>query len=444
MIDRPRQPRLTVRVVVCGLVLSAVLAGPSAKGATVAPTPSTWIPVAPKQVQVAGVAVFAGRGFIVTPSTQGPLTPVPANRALVVQRRGRYTHVVRRLTLPDDIGSVVAVTPDVHGRWLVLSMPVVNGVIPYNTGRLTRLTAQGVIDTTFGTGGVSSLSGTPMRAASDGEGRPVILMSRTTLPLPGTSTTLVTRLTTSGQTDPTFGSGGTAPVPPPTGRAASILGAPADSLIASPRTLTVTPANAIIVAGTISDIPNGSIGYLTKLTSSGTPDAAFGDGDGTVTYGPFRNDPILAGAFGAAVSVERALGRIYVVGRPNGYDRDLTWRRTADGRRDAAYGTLGWSRPATADPNMQGTATIQGAALCTGGFVQTTPQQIRITTRTGRPDASYGRRGTITVPEKSPLGRIDAAATDIRRCPTDHLAVSARVRHGKGGVTLIWLSLPTR
>lgn len=442
MIKRHRRTGRTTRVALCGLTLSAALAAPSAHGATIVPTPSTWIPVAPKQVFVSGVAVHANSGIILTEES-GDAGTTRKRRMLIVRRHGTTTGGVRRKALPDDIGSIVAVTADQRGRWLVLSAPAVIGTPQYDTGRLTRLTAQGAVDGSFGVKGTAPVSGIPIGVTTDSSDRPVILTSPSTPSSNGSATALVTRLTSSGRPDEAFGTGGSAVGPEPTARAAAIMGAPVESLIVAPRAVATTATDRILVSGMITDVSTGSIGYLAELTASGAPDAAFGTGDGTVTYGPLRKDPLIVGGFGRPLSVDRLRGGIYVVGRPNASDRDLTWKRTARGLRDASYGTLGWSRPAVADPNMQGTATIQGSALCTSGFVWTTARQIRVTTRTGRPDTSYGRRGVVTVPEKSPLGQIDAAAADVRRCPTNYLATSAQVRRGKGGITLIWLSLPT-
>src|SRR5690606_10522510 len=102
-------------------------------------------------------------------------------------------------------------------------------------GKLIRFTAGGALDDSFGAGGVVELASSltrPLALALDGAGGILLVTaSRTSSPLPLTTSLVLARYDGSGQLDPGFGDGGQvieelgqvdytqAPVPTPVGLA---------------------------------------------------------------------------------------------------------------------------------------------------------------------------------------------------------------------------------
>ena len=415
-------------------LLAAVLAMPSPSHGAVT-TPSAWFGLAGRDVRITAAAVHAHNGLVVADSLSDGL--IRLRTALVLQRRGAQTRLVARVPLPTDMGSLVGATADRQGRWLLLSRPDKDGAPQFGVSRVTRLTIQGRVDTTFGVSGAAMVNGEGSGIASDGSGRIVVLTSTSASSPAGSAIPVLTRLTGTGAIDDTFNGSGTVDVLPDLERAASLARRPAGELIVASWSVTTTKTNRILVAGMITNVAGGSVGYLTQTMPDGSRDTSFGSESGTTTYGPYRADPMSPASYGFAVASEPLFGNVYVFGRPTADNRDITWKRTARGLRNGAVAVHGRLRPATSE------RTVQASATCTGGTVQTTAHSIRVTTRAGRPDRSYGPNGVISVAPMSPLSRIDAAAADARTCSLNHLSASERIRNEVDGVTVMWTSLPT-
>ncbi len=158
-------------------------------------------------------------------------------------------------------GSVVgATTVDSAGRALVLGP--VNG--DGTGGQVTRLTTTGQVDTTFGSNGIFVLPAAVFytRLIRDPAGLLYVLGSANAS---GTASTqfVVTRLTADGTADNTFGTGGTATVTLPMGVLPFVA-----------NTIAVLNDGEVMVTLTTTDATKK--GYLAALTSGGVVDTAFG------------------------------------------------------------------------------------------------------------------------------------------------------------------------
>lgn len=410
---------------------------PAASAAPITTTPSEWVNIAPKAVTTVGSAVHGNRALVVTEPKSAVRSGV-ARQAVLLQRTTRATRRTVR-ALPATIGPVRRVVSDSTGRWLVLHEPV--NAEGYLTGQhaVTRLRADGAVDTGFGDAGRAVLTGSWDFLVSDSTGRPVVVAQD----MAGTGETRsirVARLTRAGQPDPTFATQGVLTIAPPdlTAIAATFRPASGLAVMMPVESVAIARNNGIVLAGELTDQSAWSTTFLLRVSSSGEVDRAFGI-DGMVTYGTRRSAPN-AVLFQAArqVAVNPALGDIYTVGRPAKNTRDVVWKRTSRGAANVGFGNGGSLLTSPSE------ALRHAAATCTGGIVQTTHRRIRVITPSGKHDLRYGTRGQIVVPAGSPLGQIQVAAVDTRPCATNYLAASPRVRAGRGGITIVWLTLPRR
>ena len=147
---------------------------------------------------------------------------------------------------------------------------------------LIRLRADGRVDTGFATAGffdASAAFGVPVDIAGiavDGEGRVVAVA--TTGP---TSQAMILRLTADGTLDPSFGSGGVLStdfgLPPP-------IGGPLPAVLSTH--VAIDPQGRVLVSGThLEAIPYCSLfgGYAARLLGDGSLDSSFGSG-GVVAF----------------------------------------------------------------------------------------------------------------------------------------------------------------
>lgn len=413
------------RVLAAGVLIGAGLAAaaPAASAPAVKTTPSTWVSAAPFPVTISGVVVRGNRALVVWSRANTEAGP---RGVIVLQRVGTQTRIVSRASLPS--GGQLAVPPQVdsRGRWILLDRAASR-----TSWQVRRLSPNGSADRTF----ISSAHpGSADALTVDSAGRPVVLSARDT----ASGSPTVTRLTTAGAPDATFGAAGVASVGLSPEVIASAVQAPVGDpqSSASPTAVLAISGNRIVVTGSAGNPMTKQAGTIQRLTASGMADVSFGTA-GTVIYA--QQNAAFPVTPGQLVTTEPRFGSLFIVGQPrNDAQQSITWKRTADGRRDASFGTLGWMVAPTNEP------LIQSATTCAGGLVQTTGQAIRVVTRSGRPDVRYGANGIIPVRITSPLRRITAAAADLSTCSSNYLAASPRARGTNGGLTLVWLSLPTR
>jgi uncharacterized delta-60 repeat protein len=165
---------------------------------------------------------------------------------------------------------------------------------------VSRFTAAGTADTTYGTNGTASLSiganGSLTDTAITAQGKVAFLIS--SYDDAGNYTASVTQLDASGQPDASFGSGGTAALPiaqPASGAttATQIFSVSDGSLLVAGQTdfwsSSVSPDGSVSISGSTAD----SLGFVTKLTPAGSLDATYGSA-GTSSFdltSPFASDP---------------------------------------------------------------------------------------------------------------------------------------------------------
>ncbi len=259
------------------------------------------------------------------------LLAAPSARAGTFDRDTTWAHT-----------GLAASPPDGSARWSALAMLddgrfLAAGRTPAGQAAVARFTAAGELDPTWGTGGlvvVTAQNGVipaALIARPDG----TVMLGGTTLAVDSTPSLLVARLTSAGQLDPAFATGGKLIT---TSGAESTLG-----------NLAVTADGHILVAGT-----SDSVGLVVRLTAAGVRDAGFGS-NGEVTF-----------RLGGATTTFSDIGldsaeRIYVAGsRENTPRRQMVVARLSTaGVLDNTYGTTGYR---AADLNGAAPATYEVTA----------------------------------------------------------------------------------
>jgi uncharacterized delta-60 repeat protein len=195
-----------------------------------------------------------------------------------------------------------------------------------------RLTASGALDSTFGTGGKQTIdfgSGYDDFAfglALDGSGR-AVLVGDTFADATGRDLA-VARLTTAGQPDATFGSGG---------RVTTDFTRGLDDQVNGTQSVVIQPDGKIVVVG-YTQSPAGVFFGVSRYNPAGSPDAAFGtDGQVMIDFGSGYN-------LATSVALDAA-GNILVAGVTGG-DRSrhtdfAVVRLTPTGSLDTTFGTGG-------------------------------------------------------------------------------------------------------
>lgn len=191
---------------------------------------------------------------------------------------------------------------------------------PGSASFVTRLTSSGVVDSSFGSNGYRQLifggSTSVLKSVPQADGKILALMSRLST---GVFCTLVVRLNLDGSTDQGYRSAGTTCLTSTTG-STSFLG----------RTLKLQSDGKAIVAGYASRPPSANVDYFAyRLLASGQADASFGSGGlvyiafdrganltdvGTSLAIDSSNRAIVGGFFDNAQSVDLGVARLL----PNG------------------------------------------------------------------------------------------------------------------------------
>ncbi|HZU39167.1 MAG TPA: hypothetical protein VFA18_24790 [Gemmataceae bacterium] len=216
-----------------------------------------------------------------------------------------------------SIGQMVV---DGTGRIVVAGVPV--GVIGADI-TLARYTANGALDTSFGSGGkLTTLAIQDFRMALQGDGR-IVIAGTESDPATGSTQFVTARFNTNGTLDSTFGTGGV--VTTAVGSDDSGGG------------VTIDGSGRILVTGTESGVE-----CLLRYNPNGTLDAGFGTG-GVVSL---VNPSGLVEEHSVGVAIE-ASGQIVAGGMftdPAGQNLYFVATRvTATGTLDTGYGPGGWA-----------------------------------------------------------------------------------------------------
>ena len=249
--------------------------------------------------------------------------------------------------------------------------------------KVVRLTSDGMLDSTFGSGGVVTLGSLPARDGLMDYAGSVAIQPDGKIVLGGyagqiqknspyylINTTAVERLDADGTPDPTFGQGGLVVVPPPAGT----VGQTSFGILASAG-LVVQPDGKIVVDGTaeLSISNNVALSEIlsTRLDVGGKLDPTFGTGGQAIISGK----SVLPGAVSSTVMSlaiqpdgKLILGGTILTAEPTsteGYQHELALRLGTDGRPDPSFGIGG----ANILPENQGGGSVAAIALQADGKI---------------------------------------------------------------------------
>jgi uncharacterized delta-60 repeat protein len=260
---------------------------------------------------------------------------------------------------------------------------------------LARLTADGAIDGTFGTGGrVTTDFGSSdvlVSLALYGDGR-ILAAGNTGQPsVPAGDPPAFARYNADGSLDASFGVGGRVVLSQINGMINSAV------LLAD---------GGVAAVGTA--YPAGSQRpdlLLVRLRSDGSPDPAFGGGDGIVTLGYTDASGRVVYDSGSDLLV-RADGKIFVAGSSN--SAGYFWRFGADGALDGTFGDGG----RRAAPSVQAAGEQYARSLvplrlagADGKVLMTYAGGVARVTADGEVDGSFGTNG-LALPPASPYNTV--------------------------------------
>lgn len=310
-------------------------------------------------------------------------------------------------TTPDEYGTDAAIQAD--GKIVVLTTATY-------ADYLSRYLPDGILDPTFGTGGSVALPNDEGRSsysaiAIDGEGRIVVVGSeadRSWHSPPGSpegefglgrSDGVVYRYMPNGSLDTSFGTNGKAmlSVPEPEGLTPG-------SASTYPSAVLASSANSLTIGGEVSSICRWVVGgvdeawfeygtFVTRLSSSGTPDAEFSDSGIVSTHGQCLWQPGAVGEYFTALA-QPSPGSVLALS-----DEDGTWRF----RFYSPTGEL--SERAVVPPTVEGAAgqaptqvaVLPDHDLLVGGRIGGLQTLQRFTPQ-AELDPSFGAGGVAVVP----------------------------------------------
>ena len=281
--------------------------------------------------------------------------------------------------------SVVALQPD--GKILVGGAADTTAASSQSGGNaaVTRLTANGSVDSSFGANGVATLpiDGETAAVAAAPDGGVLGLANAVISSTPsGSSTPTVTeqaylfRLTSAGVLDSSFGQGGQV-----------LLGSATISVSGG---LAVLPSGAIyagvLQAASQSAVPTGTV---FRFLANGSPDSAFGSsGSVALTFAPVTT------ALGPSGGVLVGGAKLSAAGIPAGEVEELG----ATGTPAAGFGANGVAAVNPGPPSV-----VSGLALDSSGRIDLTASPLsqdndlgRLTA-TGAPDTSFGLGGFVSL-----------------------------------------------
>jgi len=238
----------------------------------------------------------------------------------------------------DNTGTIFSMILESSGKIIVAA----NGDVDGNSGfvELARFNSSGTLDTTFGTGGITTTQAVPFNPAFDATGA-IALQSNGEILVAAGSPGVIARFTSAGQLDTTFGTGGVAnlvspfptqilvlasgkilvsagaPLPTPTAQASIVsrynsngsldTTFAAAGMMATPVTASAMTQSGgkILIAGAVTSkigVPpaSGDIGFgIVRYNANGVIDTTFGTGGIAVI--DFGSSAPLSGAFAIAV-----------------------------------------------------------------------------------------------------------------------------------------------
>jgi uncharacterized delta-60 repeat protein len=270
-------------------------------------------------IQPDGKIVLAGSAFVGNGADGSALIDMAVTR-LTADGQLDGTFDAGKVLIPvagrQAIATAVATQPD---GAVVVAGSAYDPITGQSVAVVARLTADGQLDPTFGTGGVTTFqvgaSNSLEAVAIQPDGRIVVVGTTGATREPG-GDLVVARLRADGQLDPAFGTGGTAVV--------DFGGADSGSVVA------IQSDGRIVVGG-----QTGNLFAAARLNADGSPDSTFGTGGKTTLD--------VGGTAQVNAAVIQSDGKILLGGDSGGYyAADFAVARlTADGLPDPTFGNGG-------------------------------------------------------------------------------------------------------
>ncbi|CAH1194974.1 Delta-60 repeat domain-containing protein [Candidatus Nitrotoga sp. BS] len=246
---------------------------------------------------------------------------------------------------------------------------------------LTRLTAAGVLDTSFGTQGFFSVEGTPARFVQQPDGGLLIVSDATQ----GSQFALrLTRLNPAGVRDSTYAPNGEKILSglPPNFRMASGV-----SVVAEPDGEFTVMARATFIGGTY---------LLVRVTAAGTLNFGFGNGGLISWYDVYNatDHPV--------AMVRTAIGGLLLMGNappPLASGKIVLWRITPGGLADASFGTAGRLEIDNGGAASHGfrLAALSDGSIALLNAVNDTTARVSHFDASGVLDSAFGVAGSATI-----------------------------------------------
>jgi uncharacterized delta-60 repeat protein len=331
-----------------------------------------------------GIAPVTSNAFTVLagPPT-GPATPV-GTLDQTFGTKGIASH---------NVGFTATAGVAADGTQSVLVGPI--GTAPNETFGVTRYNADGSLDTSFGTHGVTATA----FAGTDAVPAAVAVLADGSILVAGTATTAgsgsefaVAKYTAAGALDPSFGTNGTVVFAFPAS------GAITDDVL---RALVPGPNGRIYLGGKSDAAGKGNSDFaVAALTSAGAFDAGFGT-DGRTLLDVAGGDDALA-----AMAVQSNGGLIVAgSGTVGGVTEVAMARLFPVGVQDLHFGTKGFADASVGGIYDAATsiAIAANGAIVLGGVTATGSAAapgsdflVQRYTANGKPDRSFGKAGTVT------------------------------------------------
>ncbi|MGZ3184668.1 MAG: hypothetical protein ACXU8N_19715 [Telluria sp.] len=316
--------------------------------------------------------------------------------------------------------NAVAMIPQTGGKMLALSFVASTPDHGVYRGLLTRINADGSVDTTFGTNG-SVYVGAPGETAAgmvqQADGKLLISL---TVPPAATSDVRILRVNPDGSSDTSYGSNGSAVLS---------WGGHSDNVAG----MKLLGDGKVLVYGTTSDGTQTDLA-VTRLNADGSVDSTYGNSGTRVVAASAGNDSIN----GAAVLADGKLVLVGGVTGANGADTGLV-KLNADGSLDTSFGTGGVAQVEFAAGTDNATALlVQGdGKLLVGGTLAVSSTNVNDRdvmlarfNADGSLDTTFGTAG------KTVLHLTDARDSVSQLIPTADGGVAALLRSANQSVVV--------
>jgi uncharacterized delta-60 repeat protein len=334
--------------------------------------------------ELPGGGILAGGGtgklaFLAELGPAGGLRPGFGKGGIVT-----VSHPVKSVSVPHQI------VLDRAGRIVVLGATNA-GQSEYPRQAVFRLRPGGALDRAYGGGrGFARVPGNPLAPAPDDRGGVFVLSGRL-------SPNSVSRLTAAGRPDLSFGDGGVVSLPE---HVSTVVAGRRRNLEVDPHTVTPMPDGGAIVSTLISGLPGPNRIGLLRLTASGARDRSFGR-DGMVVLALGRRGECGVHATAVLPDGDLVLGGWVGVMRRRTLRREAAlFRVRPDGSLDRSFGAGGVAAlPIRGEANFTALAIGPGGEIVAGGHADVPSRRQPLTARftsTGRLDRGFFRRGVET------------------------------------------------